>query len=425
MRQVLADIVAREGAGILRQPRRCKAFLRDRCPSAVEEIRVLWLTLAAGLGRRLGDTPDGERTPAMLASIVTQFAARCALDRGSVAWAVGACAAVLGYDSAALAAASATDPPPPVQEEPSTVPARPEAPPPVSPPAPSPVSDPSSRSWMVAAVAAVLLLLAGIVYYGVAWTPPRQVVPLTPVSGQGSSPARTGGDATGAAPDVSGSPELPPEVPPVSAPAKRPATQPAESPAGDAAPATETPVSAPPAAAHPTATFKPRDPALPPAELEPPRTETPQEPPPVPPPATPEARPKSRLVPTPGTRDQARADLPVSQPKKKIEAGAEPASVPEMAAPADALAKDGVIVWSGTLEGANEKVDRVLEIRGSTASFGDLRGALPGRPVTISVQPKDIGIAEAPGPQNGWRKIVLRSLTRRQTVVTITWRIIE
>jgi hypothetical protein len=84
-----------------------------------------------------------------------------------------------------------------------------------------------------------------------------------------------------------------------------------------------------------------------------------------------------------------------------------------------------VLIWSGILDGATDKVDRVLEIRGSTASFGDLRGALPGRPVAISVEPKDIGIAEAPGPRNGWSKVVLRSLNRRHTVVFITWHDIE
>lgn len=39
----------------------------------------------------------------------------------------------------------------------------------------------------------------------------------------------------------------------------------------------------------------------------------------------------------------------------------------------------------------------------------------------IQVYPNDIGVAEFPGPQNGWRKVVLRSTKNRNVVVRIHW----
>jgi hypothetical protein len=54
--------------------------------------------------------------------------------------------------------------------------------------------------------------------------------------------------------------------------------------------------------------------------------------------------------------------------------------------------------------------------------MGTVNGALPGVPVLIDVEPKDVGVAEPPGPGNGWRRLVLRSRVNRNTVVTIKWR---
>ena len=360
----------------------------------------------------------------MLASTVSQFAARCALSAESVGWAVGACALALGYSAAAVPAHTAPDPQPPVAEEPSTVPAQPQTPPaaPVPPPAPKPAPKRFSRSWMLVALAALLLVLAGIVYYALSQASQRHVVPITPVAGPGTAAERIEGDPIGGAPGNSAIPDSPPAIPPVTAQPERPAEPLPHSPGAGAAqaPASGAPPSAPPAAVPQPAPFKPRDPSAPPAQLESPRAAAPLELPPAP-----EAPPKSRLLPPAGTRDPTPADSPSSAPKGQMGAATEPARLPEQAARPTTSAPEGVLIWSGILDGATDKVDRVLEIRGSTASFGDLRGALPGRPVSISVEPKDIGIAEAPGPRNGWSKVVLRSLNRRHTVVFITWHLIE
>ena len=89
-----------------------------------------------------------------------------------------------------------------------------------------------------------------------------------------------------------------------------------------------------------------------------------------------------------------------------------PIPVPQQAAPAA-----GTVMWSGPLQR-----DRTIVIDGATASAGTLRGALPGVPVIIEVDSKDVGVAEAPSPSNGWKRVVLRSRVNRNTVVNIRWR---
>jgi hypothetical protein len=77
-----------------------------------------------------------------------------------------------------------------------------------------------------------------------------------------------------------------------------------------------------------------------------------------------------------------------------------------------------VIVWSGKLQ-----KNGFLVIDGETASAGTVRGSLPGVPVAIEVTPSDLGVTEAPGPGNGWRKVVLRSPANRHIVVSVRWRV--
>jgi hypothetical protein len=79
-----------------------------------------------------------------------------------------------------------------------------------------------------------------------------------------------------------------------------------------------------------------------------------------------------------------------------------------------------VIIWSGQLER-----NGLVEINGPTASFGSLRGELPGVAVLVDIDPKDIGVAEAPSPQNGWKRLVLRSRNRKHSVVTIRWTVVQ
>jgi len=95
---------------------------------------------------------------------------------------------------------------------------------------------------------------------------------------------------------------------------------------------------------------------------------------------------------------------------------------PPPAKPAHSGPRSGVLIWSGQLER-----NGLIEIAGGTASGlpGTLRGELPGVPVIIEVEPKDVGVAEAPSPQNGWKRLVLRSRGQRMSVVTIKWTVVQ
>jgi hypothetical protein len=96
-----------------------------------------------------------------------------------------------------------------------------------------------------------------------------------------------------------------------------------------------------------------------------------------------------------------------------------PEPTPPSAAPArPAVAGSGLLMWTGKLEKGG-----LITISGDRASSGAIsQGALPGVPVAIQVEPADaVGVAEAPGPGNGWKKVVLRSRVNRAVVVTIRW----
>jgi len=79
----------------------------------------------------------------------------------------------------------------------------------------------------------------------------------------------------------------------------------------------------------------------------------------------------------------------------------------------------GLILWSGFLEAGGE-----LKIEGFQASTGQLlRGGLPGVPISINVQPLElVGVKEAPGPTNNWKRLVLRSKKKIHAVISIEWK---
>jgi len=82
----------------------------------------------------------------------------------------------------------------------------------------------------------------------------------------------------------------------------------------------------------------------------------------------------------------------------------------------------GLVLWSGTLDAG-----QTLTISGSQASTGSiLSGGLPGVPVVLNVTPLElVGIQEAPGPTNGWARLVLRSRRKMHAVVSIEWKAIR
>ena len=160
-----------------------------------------------------------------------------------------------------------------------------------------------------------------------------------------------------------------------------------------------------PASQAPTGTF----PSPAPSEPAPAPATTPPQPEPAPPQAPVQSqppKPQYEIV-----RPQQEPAPPAVQPMTPA-----PPQVPALT-PQQAVPAAGTVMWSGPLQR-----DRTIVIDGATASAGTLRGALPGVPVIIEVDSKDVGVAEAPSPSNGWKRVVLRSRVNRNTVVNIRWR---
>ena len=90
------------------------------------------------------------------------------------------------------------------------------------------------------------------------------------------------------------------------------------------------------------------------------------------------------------------------------------------AEPVPAIPAQGTVLWSGSLRKNEEVV-----ISGTQVNRGTLTGALPGVPVLVSLDSPDFGLAEMPGPSNGWKRIVLRSRVNRNSVVTVRWTLLR
>lgn len=298
-------------------------------------------------------------------------------------------------------APSPTVAPPVAAAPPTAPPAFATAPPPPAPPAPaapwppvavrpSPAPQPAKNSTMMAAlIASLVLLLAAIalLVYKL-YFQNRAAAPSAP-------PAQTAATSQPAPQTPAPAPETP-----------------------VAAPAPQTPASAPaPAAAGPQ------------TSLPAPRTQPPQpsrSPAPVSQAGRPSPMPSTSTPPAPPAAGAPASPEP-SEPPQPAAPRAEilkpqPAAPPAPVKPVYSGPRSGVMIWSGQLEREGR-----IEITGAAASGlpGTLRGELPGVPVIVEVEPKDVGVAEAPSPANGWKRLVLRSRTQRLSVVTIKWTVIQ
>jgi tRNA A-37 threonylcarbamoyl transferase component Bud32 len=79
-------------------------------------------------------------------------------------------------------------------------------------------------------------------------------------------------------------------------------------------------------------------------------------------------------------------------------------------------AVSGVIVWKGNL-GRNA----ILVITADKASIGTVSGELPGRPVSIKVEPGELVVRNPPGEANKWKQIMLHSGNSRYSTIAIHW----
>jgi len=297
------------------------------------------------------------------------------------------------------AAPPAPAPPPPFASYPPS-PATPyfsAPPPPFAPSPPAPEAAPRGHGVRIALLVASLLLLVGatglLIYKissqkdtpaEVAQKPPAPVA-TSPAPAEATPPAAV----PGAAEPQTAAPPPPPQQaaePPVSAsPPKRPSPAPRTGSPPSWSPPTSPPVESPPQpeAQSPPVRIREASPA---------------------PVAAPEAPPPPR--------QQTNILRPQPSPG--------PAAEPVRSTPVYSGPRSGVIIWSGQLER-----NGLVEINGPTASFGSLRGELPGVAVLVDIDPKDIGVAEAPSPQNGWKRLVLRSRNRKHSVVTIRWTVVQ
>jgi serine/threonine-protein kinase len=82
-----------------------------------------------------------------------------------------------------------------------------------------------------------------------------------------------------------------------------------------------------------------------------------------------------------------------------------------------AAAASGTIIWTGKLE-----KNSVLVITQQQASIGSIVGELPGKPVTIELEPGDVLVRQMPGPDNQWKQIILYSGSNRYRSITLYWK---
>jgi serine/threonine protein kinase len=80
----------------------------------------------------------------------------------------------------------------------------------------------------------------------------------------------------------------------------------------------------------------------------------------------------------------------------------------------------GVITWSGSLE-----KNSVLVITDQGVTIGSISGQLPGTPVLIDVEPRDITIRQKPGENNHWNQIILYSGNQKYSSITIHWKMLN
>jgi len=262
---------------------------------------------------------------------------------------------------------------------------------------------PAKRSSLplVAAGVAVAVVAAGG-FFGYQWWSARS---RTEVAATRQIPFSPGAEALPPAPT-----EPPPAVAetPV-APVAQPRTVKDASPVRATPPAkpVSTPSSPPPAASVP---------AVVPAPVTPVQQPEPKPSTVTPPPVAQVQAPVTQAQPAapPAAQPEAPRRTEILRPEREFPAPSQARPAPGYSGPGA-----GVIVWSGQLEKGE-----AISVNGTRPSTGNLTGALPGVPVLIEVEPKDVGIAEAPGPSNGWKGFSLRSRKGRQTVVTIRWRVL-
>jgi tRNA A-37 threonylcarbamoyl transferase component Bud32 len=80
----------------------------------------------------------------------------------------------------------------------------------------------------------------------------------------------------------------------------------------------------------------------------------------------------------------------------------------------------GTIVWTGHVK----KGEQII-IEGNEANIGNVQGSLPGVPCRIQISESGVAVVEAPGPSNGFRRIVLRCSREGSFSIRINWEVLN
>jgi hypothetical protein len=97
VQQALRLLVEQKGKEAMLDARRCEGLLRDYCPSAKHEVRVLMQSLEKKCPQRLMDTPPASRSDAVISSQARLLAQETALADAEARWAVQSWAFALGW----------------------------------------------------------------------------------------------------------------------------------------------------------------------------------------------------------------------------------------------------------------------------------------------------------------------------------------
>lgn len=99
-----------------------------------------------------------------------------------------------------------------------------------------------------------------------------------------------------------------------------------------------------------------------------------------------------------------------------------PTPVPVRIAPSGQAAKSGSLVWSGQVD-----KDGLIRIEGAVPTIGTMTGdPLPlGKPIQVSIEPKDFAVAQAPSASNQFNRVVIRSPRKGTFKIVIHWQVVE
>jgi len=138
---------------------------------------------------------------------------------------------------------------------------------------------------------------------------------------------------------------------------------------------------------------------------------------PVEPVATPPPTPKKKPSVAPPEKPPAKrpaakkADEPVQPPVPKKQ----PPPPPKVEGPP--IPSSGIMLWSGKVE-----KNGTIVIDNGKSETGAVNGAaLPGVPVSVTVEPKGFTIAEPPSAATGWKRMTIHSQKKAHIVVTVKW----